>query len=642
MLAASYYAHLQTSPREQVDDERLDSPTTSLSKSNTRFRFKDVRYSFGRIILSGSNNYDDPWRIEHTQHELFALFNQTAYNKFCKDIEIASAWPTTIRYFCFVLELINLSPSYLLLQRVFRVQRANSFLRVIKEQKPNELFSNSRPLVVKYTITSDKSKAFLDICLSDEEQQRLVEKQDLNLDRMGLDLSIESMHSTRMQKNKANWELPFPQKFIIFGSGSYNQPFKMEIRDPLMIKTIDHLKDVIDNLQRYYEIFKFPDYLIKTSKSTAQSGHFIEYYFCWLNVNLKTLSRREPLGKFMAKWEHICVDIIQTANIEVFRPNGYQLKLRFELTTKGRSNRYPYLLVPLDKEHKEDLKSLGTYFYYLRRSSRLDHDYELFLYVEKLKIGGNKYENRGQDQLDSPEDEPRERKSELIQLENIKNNMKQGIIQKQAKLESQHINFDQLNLYSGLKSRENPIVTEAINYLFWLTYRHHAPRKAYNFLLVAVMILMAIEAIYYGAIVMLSNNDIFSIMDSIDMKTYLLFDFFFPLPLVHGFALIMGMLCYFTNWTVKVGKMFVSCKMMEVVSTLISLSLWVIYATFFNSQQSGSNNNNFPFPYKVVGFMLPKIILNILISYMSCVLVSRVQSSKTMHKILVSCNIKLN
>lgn len=110
---------------------------------------------------------------------------------------------------------------------------------------------------------------------------------------------------------------------MLVGNGLYNQPYKMEIRDPSLVKIIDHLKDIIDNHPAYYDLFKFPDYLLKFSKSSSNTGHFIEYFFCWLNVNLKTLSRHEPISKFMTKWEYICLNIIESANIHVMRPNGY-------------------------------------------------------------------------------------------------------------------------------------------------------------------------------------------------------------------------------------------------------------------------------------------------------------------------------
>lgn len=171
--------------------------------------------------------------------------------------------------------------------------------------------------------------------------------------------------------------------FVIFfekvGNGTYNQPLKLEIRDPALIKIIDHLKDVIDNHPKYYELFKFPEYLLKYSKSSSQTGHFIEYYFCWLNVKLKTLSQDEPLAHFLKKWEFICKNLLRAANENIMKPNGYQFKLRLEIAAKvKKGKKYPIINVPLDDnpESEKQLRSLGSFFYSLKLSSKGQSAYE--------------------------------------------------------------------------------------------------------------------------------------------------------------------------------------------------------------------------------------------------------------------------
>ena len=72
--------------------------------------------------------------------------------------------------------------------------------------------------------------------------------------------------------------------------------------------------------------------------------------------------------------------------------------------------------------------------------------------------------------------------------------------------------------------------------------------------------------------------------------------------------------------------------MMEVCSNIVWLAIWMLYIVFLSDRS----------PHKICIISAPKICLNILIAYLSCILVSRVQSSKTMLKILLSCNLKLN
>ena len=72
--------------------------------------------------------------------------------------------------------------------------------------------------------------------------------------------------------------------------------------------------------------------------------------------------------------------------------------------------------------------------------------------------------------------------------------------------------------------------------------------------------------------------------------------------------------------------------MMEICSNLAFLFLWVIKVLFVDQKN----------PLILLGLLIPKLLLNVSIGYLSCMLVSRVQSSKTMHKILLACNLKLN
>ena len=78
--------------------------------------------------------------------------------------------------------------------------------------------------------------------------------------------------------------------------------------------------------------------------------------------------------------------------------------------------------------------------------------------------------------------------------------------------------------------------------------------------------------------------------------------------------------------------MFVSSKMMEVCSNIAWLFIWMLYIVFLGERS----------PLFIFCLIAPKIVIKILISYCSCILVSRVQSSKTMLKILLACNLKLN
>lgn len=49
-----------------------------------KYKIKDIRYNIGRIIVSGSNNYNDPWRILNIPPELKTHFNFDNLKEFIK------------------------------------------------------------------------------------------------------------------------------------------------------------------------------------------------------------------------------------------------------------------------------------------------------------------------------------------------------------------------------------------------------------------------------------------------------------------------------------------------------------------------------------------------------------------------------
>lgn len=56
--------------------------------SNFKFKIRDIRYTLGRIIVSGSNNYYDPWKIDHLPDEVRPLINDEPFRKYCDVIDV--------------------------------------------------------------------------------------------------------------------------------------------------------------------------------------------------------------------------------------------------------------------------------------------------------------------------------------------------------------------------------------------------------------------------------------------------------------------------------------------------------------------------------------------------------------------------
>lgn len=87
------------------------------------------------------------------------------------------------------MNIINYSPGFLFVQRILRYQRVKRVLKLLNEQQSyakDGIRKEKSTAVLKWTITSDKSTIIVDVVIPQPEDQNLL-----------------------------NWELPFPQKFIV-------------------------------------------------------------------------------------------------------------------------------------------------------------------------------------------------------------------------------------------------------------------------------------------------------------------------------------------------------------------------------------------------------------------------------------------
>jgi hypothetical protein len=152
----------------------------------------------------------------------------------------------------------------------------------------------------------------------------------------------------------------------VVGKGTYNRPFKLEMRDPLLTKTVDHLKAIIADHESYLEYFGVPVYIVNSIKVTDFQTHFLEYYFCMLNTMLKSLSNYDIKHSFAGCFKRIC-DYLQKANTTFLNVNGFifRLELLVEKTTHKRKKKD---IIPVCLEESEERKKLINFFYRLCNS----------------------------------------------------------------------------------------------------------------------------------------------------------------------------------------------------------------------------------------------------------------------------------
>jgi hypothetical protein len=122
----------------------------------------------------------------------------------------------------------------LIILRVFRIRKLDKVVKLIEDQEKYKLFEKNN-LVLKWCRSSDYSTLIIEIVEKYQEEDWFPKK------------TITDMQ----------W---FPATFPIIGKGEYNKPLKLEIKDPHLVKLIDHLKDLILCDDSFLKTFKIPDF----------------------------------------------------------------------------------------------------------------------------------------------------------------------------------------------------------------------------------------------------------------------------------------------------------------------------------------------------------------------------------------------
>ena len=200
--------------------------------TNLRLEVKDIPFSCKIFQISGTNMPDDHWSLEEEPDPTHMRMAQ--YYIFRKEFLERSIWSKRLKIFLFIVYYISYSPLYLSLIRLYRMRVCNKLIKLIEAQGSYELFTKEKQ-ILKWTTSSDYSSLFIeliDIGLSDSDSHR-----------KGL-----------------NWDFKSTVRFPIIGSASYNKPLKLEIKDPHLVKMIDHLKSLVIEDEIYYDYFKIPVY----------------------------------------------------------------------------------------------------------------------------------------------------------------------------------------------------------------------------------------------------------------------------------------------------------------------------------------------------------------------------------------------
>lgn len=169
----------------------------------------------------------------------------------------------------------------------------------------------------------------------------------------------------------------------IVGNGTYNRPFKLEMKDPLMTKTIDHLKTVVADNKAYLKEFEVPLYILEKVEQRDVSSHLLEYYFCALNGLLKCLSCYDLQHRFKRSLEKIC-DFLEQANVKLLDGSGYILRLEL-IVEKNLQKRKKMDIIPVLLHPSAVRDGAINFIYKLCNTLSNDVSFSLRLTIDKLK-----------------------------------------------------------------------------------------------------------------------------------------------------------------------------------------------------------------------------------------------------------------
>lgn len=262
-------------------------------------KLSDIPYSVKKLEISGSNIPSNPWKMPSLNDFKRDIIKSRKYLLFVSEFDKHCKWSTKQIILLNICYYISFSPSYLVLLRFFRSKKASALVKLIEQQKRYVIFENPNH-ILKWYQSSDYSTMFIEI--------------------------VEDI-----QYPKYDWKLKFPVKFPILGTGSYNKPFKLEMKDPNVIKVIDYLKDFVNDDEGLYAQFDIPCYLRNAVIDSRLGSHFLEFYFCLLVAKMKSCTTNCPKRIFLKNFKEFG-NFICKGNQVLFMKEGFELQVNLHIS----------------------------------------------------------------------------------------------------------------------------------------------------------------------------------------------------------------------------------------------------------------------------------------------------------------------
>ena len=453
-----------------------------------------------KIVCEGNNipknaltvNLSDFYFIDNSLAFCEKFNNICKYNKFEKYL-------LNLAYF------FNFSPSFFLLQ---------SFLKFGKIKKIKNLLKNF------VFISKDHTSYNLKYTIS----------KNMN------NLSIFFLKQKR-KLNSHEFAIKFPYKLPVIGIGLFHYQFKLDLKNPLNVILIKHLKRNIN--KNYFYDFKniLPKQLLKIKKNAKKIFPF-DYFFSYLIILLASLQIKIPFKQFK----------IRILRLEIFleKFNIYLLKYGFKITLfmkfKIENQKYIYNFFSLLNTKKNNLKKIiyifqnnklfWPHFYFEIQRKKRNEPLSIIFPTIKIK------------------------KKESESIININN--------KNSKLDKKENNLSKI-LKIPNKNKCISFINKIFNNCFWIFFTYHTCKRKklpYNLLKILILLILIFFKIY--------------VSQRISFNDYIIMIIIYP-PFIDEISIVLVILQVFINKK-KLDKFIIYSSFFSFIKSFILTIIFYFFS----------------------------------------------------------------
>lgn len=323
------------------EESESESEVNSISENiSLQLLPKDISYYIGRVYLSGANTPFDPWTLSSNDlpKELKEVINLEEFDKFAADLVSGISYSKRQRFLNIILALLSFIPLYLL---VLKVQRRKRF------QKASLIVSEMRSKYNLFREGQEFSKIVAKAASSNNFSQLRIDFLNYRLDDM-------------------NWSIlkRFPLQIDTVGKGTYLNPFRLDMGDPVLRAAIAFFNDFSIS-QKELGMLKTHT-LVSHSRLEAKEIKNMFFYLLLitLNVHLRSLIAAISKRRFTRSMVQLREFIVEV-NEKFFFQRSYVLTLGYQRPSVDEEGNQSVRKYEVDFEDKNNFTTAISELFFL-------------------------------------------------------------------------------------------------------------------------------------------------------------------------------------------------------------------------------------------------------------------------------------